>query len=191
MKSDKEIIKNLIRGDIITFDEVYKKYHKKIYSIALSYLKSKEDAEGVVQEVYLNLWRKRAGLKEKYNFDSYLFTIAYNTIKKRFSKLSREREIQKDYVRSIPLIEDSANTETEYKNLLEHANSVINRLPERQRTVYHLSIREGLSIEEISVKLGISKRTIENHLYRAKTLLKKALSDNRLSSILFICLFIQ
>ena len=100
-------------------------------------------------------------------------------------------ELQKDYVRSIPLIEDSANTETEYKNLLEHANSVINRLPERQRTVYHLSIREGLSIEEISVKLGISKRTIENHLYRAKTLLKKALSDNRLSSILFICLFIQ
>ncbi len=190
-KQTQKLIKGLQRGDTLAFDEIYRKYTKKIYSISLSYLKNKEDAEGVVQEVFLNLWRKRADLKEQGNFDSYVFTITYNTIRKQFRKLSRERKHQENYSKTISLDDDSTNTEIEYKNLLELAESAINHLPERQKLVYHLNMREGLTIKEISEKLGISIRTVENHLHRARTYLKKALSDNRLISILFVWLFIQ
>ena len=186
-----KLIKRLKRGDTFAFDEIYRKYTKKIYSISLSYLKNKEDAEGVVQEVFLNLWRKRADLKDQSNFDAYLFTITYNTIRKRFRKLSRERKYQENYSRTISIGDDSTNAEIEYKNLVELAETAISRLSERQKEVYHLNMQEGMTSEEISKKLGISRRTVENHLYRAKAYLKKSLSDSRLISILFVWFFIR
>ena len=87
--------------------------------------------------------------------------------------------------------DDSTNADIEYKNLLELAETAITQLPSRQKTVYQLRIREELTSKEIAIKLGISRRTVENHLQRATTNLKKALSDNRLISFLFMWLFIQ
>ena len=52
---DKLIIKKLKEGDILSFDYIFKKYNKKVYYFAISYLKSKEEAEDVVQEVFMNL----------------------------------------------------------------------------------------------------------------------------------------
>ncbi|MDF1573486.1 MAG: sigma-70 family RNA polymerase sigma factor [Bacteroidales bacterium] len=188
--SNKELIRGLRRGDSFVFDEIFKKYNRKIYSISISFLKSRLDAEGVVQEVFLNLWRKRADLKDELNFDSYLFTITYNTIRKRFQKLAAEKKYTEEYVRSIPIDDNSTDSEIEYRNLLELAENKINLLPPQQKKVYLLSVREGNSAEEISKMLGISKRTAENHLHRAKDYLRKALSDDRLITLLFIYLFI-
>ena len=187
----KKIIRSLQKGDVISFDEVYREYNKKIYSFSLSYLKNKEDAEGVVQEVFLALWRKRAELKSEYDIGSYLFKITYNAIRKHFRKVSRERKYLDDYGKTIRKDDDSTNADIEYKSMLEVAETAITKLPPRMKMVYHLSMREGLTSEEIAKKLRISSRTVENHLYRAKTSLKKAFSDNRLISALFICLFIQ
>ncbi len=190
-KPEIKLIKRLQKGDALAFNHIYKKYNRKIYSVSLRYLRNKEDAEGVVQEVFLNLWRKRAEIKDQHNFGSYLFTITHNIIRNQFRKLSRERKHTDDYLRSFSLYDDSTNTEIEYANLLELAEKAINDLPTRQKTVYNLCMRDGLNSEEISEKLGISRRTVENHLHRAKAYLKKALSDNRLISILFISLFIH
>lgn len=188
---DIEIIKALQRGDPFAFDQIYDKYNEKIYSVSLSFFKNSVDAEEVIQDVFLNLWRKRADLHRIENFNSYLFTITYNTIRNHFRKLSRERKHIEDYLKNLALDDDSTNAEIEYANLLELADKAISKLPPRQKSVYCLNMQEGLNIEEISVKLGISNRTVENHLHRAKLYLKKALSDKRLISILFICLFIQ
>jgi RNA polymerase sigma-70 factor (ECF subfamily) len=176
---NKKLIRNLQKGDIFSFDEIYGKYNRKIYFFSLSYLKNKDDAEGVVQEVFLNLWRKRAELKDQYNIDSYLFKIAHNLIRKHFNKLSRERKFIEDYLKSSTMVDNSAGTDFEFEILLELAEKAINKLPSRQKSVYYLSMREGLTSEEISVKLNISKRTVENHLHRAKLYLKKSLLDKR------------
>ena len=190
-KYNQKLISRLKKGDVFAFDEIYGKYNKKIYSISFSYLKSKEDAEGIVQEVFLNIWRKRADLIDQYKFDSYLFTITYNMIRKYFCRLTKQRKVQEDYGKTISLDDDSTNAEIEYNNLLDLAETAINRLPVRQRTVYLLKMRKGLTNEEISRKLRISGRTVENHLHRAKGSLKKTILDDRLISLLFIWLYIQ
>jgi len=98
---DAELIRGLQRGDEFAFDQIFRKYYKKTYSISLSYLRNREDAEDVVQEVFLNLWRKRTVLRDDYNFKSYLFTITYNTIRNQFRKLSRERKYTEDYMKTF------------------------------------------------------------------------------------------
>jgi RNA polymerase sigma-70 factor (ECF subfamily) len=187
---NKKLIRNLQKGDIFSFDEIYGKYNRKIYFFSLSYLKNKDDAEGVVQEVFLNLWRKRAELKDQYNIDSYLFKIAHNLIRKHFNKLSRKRKFIEDYLKSSTMVDNSAGTDLEFEILLELAEKAINKLPSRQKSVYYLSMREGLTSEEISEKLNISKRTAENHLHRAKLYLKKSLLDKKIISMLFFFLLI-
>jgi RNA polymerase sigma-70 factor (ECF subfamily) len=72
---DKLIIKNLKEGDVLSFDSIFKKYHKKVYYFAISYLKNKEEAEDVVQEVFINLWKYRDQINEYYVFSKYLFKI--------------------------------------------------------------------------------------------------------------------
>ena len=64
MPDDRIIITKLKKGDVLSFDRVYEMYHKRVYYFALSYLKSREEAEEIVQEVFLNLWRSREHIKE-------------------------------------------------------------------------------------------------------------------------------
>ena len=61
---DYELVRSLKRGDLFAFDKLYSKYIKKLYYFAKGYLGSKEDAEGLVQEVFLLVWNKRKKLKE-------------------------------------------------------------------------------------------------------------------------------
>ena len=70
---DKLIINKLKEGDVLSFDSIFKKYNKKVYYFAISYLKNEEDAEDVVQEVFFNLWKYRERINENYIFSKYLY----------------------------------------------------------------------------------------------------------------------
>ena len=61
---DELFLKRLINGDVISFEEIYNKYNKKIFNFSLRYLKNKVDAEEVVQEVFLKLWENCKSLKK-------------------------------------------------------------------------------------------------------------------------------
>ena len=188
---DYSIIKTLKEGDVNAFDKVFRQYNKRIYFFSLSYLKSKEEAEGIVQEVFLSLWKNRKKLKANSSFQSYLFTIAFNAIKKRFRKLEREKKHLENYSLSVNTEGKTIDVELEYNNLREILEKSLTKLPPRQKEIFLLYKREGLSAEEIAQKLDISKRTVENHLFRAKSFLRKFIVDERLLSLLFFWMFIR
>jgi RNA polymerase sigma-70 factor (family 1) len=173
--SDEDLLNGIIKGNILSYNELFKKFNKKVYWYAFSYLKNKEDAEGIVQEVFMTLWRKRADLKKQDKIDSYLFTVTFNAIRKRFRKLSREKKHLENYAQTIKIKEDSSSNDFENNNLHELLKQTINSLPPRQKTIYSLSNEEGCTLEEISQLLNISIKTVENHLHRAKTRIVKAL----------------
>jgi RNA polymerase sigma-70 factor (ECF subfamily) len=188
---DNILIKQLIKGDAFAFDEIYKKYNQKVYAFSFSNLKNREDAEGVVQEVFLNLWKDRARLNKLRNMEAWIFTISFNIIRKRFRKLARER-IHLANFSETSLSDDTATiAEIEYKDLLEKADKIIDKLPPRQKTIFLLSKKQGLSNTEISGKLNITNKTVENHLTRARAFLKKSFVDESLLTILFFGLFLK
>ena len=74
-KEDKQLVKSLKKGDLHAYDELYRKYSKKLLYFTLGYINTKEDAEGLVQEVFMIIWRKHKQLKVEQSFSSYLLSF--------------------------------------------------------------------------------------------------------------------
>jgi RNA polymerase sigma-70 factor (ECF subfamily) len=189
--SEHNVIQRIIKGDAYAFDYIYQKYNKKVYSFSMASLKNKEDAEGVVQEVFYSLWKERNKLKVVESLDAWIFSICFNIIRKHFRKQVRERKFLENLSGIMVPNDTSTVTEVEYNDLLEKAEKIIDKLPSRQKAIYILSKRDGLSNTEISTRLNITNKTVENHLTRAKAIIKRAMVDERLLSLLFFWLFLK
>ena len=84
IESESMLVRNLSKGNLLAFNTLYKEYSGRLYRFAFGYLKSEAEAEELVQEVFTIIWEKRADLKEELSFKSFLFTIAFNIIRKHF-----------------------------------------------------------------------------------------------------------
>ncbi len=169
---ENKLLKGLLKGDIIAFEYLYKKHNKRIYAFSLRYLRNKEDAEGVAQEVFLKLWENCKKLHKNSNLNAWIYTVTFNAIKKRFRKLSTEKRHLENHSASIESGREEIS-EVEYHDMLEKATQLIEKLPPQQKRVFLLRIERELSCDEMAEKLNISKKTAENHLNRARLYIKK------------------
>jgi RNA polymerase sigma-70 factor (family 1) len=182
---DKLIIKKLKKNDVLSFDYIFKKYNKKVYYFAKSYLKNKEDTEDVVQEVFFNLWKYRGRINENYIFSKYLFKITYNATCKKFRKQASDKKQMEEVLKKVILEDNSTDLEIEYNNLLETANLLIEKLPSRKKDIFLLSTNENLTSEQIATQMNISKKSVDNYLSIVKTSLRKSIYYLHILSILF------
>jgi RNA polymerase sigma-70 factor (ECF subfamily) len=155
----------------------------------LKYLKSVEEAEELVQSVFLKLWENQQNLKKGTSFKSYLFTIAYNEI----CNLFRRRKYQQKYAAETkianPEFSDTSENQINYSSILQQVEIIIAKLPEKQRTVFIKSRIEGKPTKEIASELGLSPGTVDNYISEALKLIRKNLKGEHLSLLLFFSLF--
>jgi len=179
-----KLVRGLKRGDVDPFNELFDHYSSKLYHFAFGYLKSKEEAEELVQDVFTKVWEKRSQLNEEYQFQSYLFTIAFNQIKKHF----RSKNLLETYLEHASqslAYETTTQSEVGYRELKDIVNQLINRMPDKRRLVFLKSRMEGKNAQEIAVEMEISKKTAENHLHAALKFLKAELAKEHLLGLLF------
>jgi len=191
MVEKKEIIKRFKEGDAEAFDTIYHLYSKKLFHFARGLVKNDNASRDLVQEIFINLWNKRDLVDVNLNFDNYLFTIAYNSVRKYFRKRTIETKAIDHLIRNSPDVIESVDSTMIYNELLEIANKAVENLPPQRKTVYKLSKQEGLKIKEIAEKLHISTRTAENHLAKALKYLKEELSGISLLTLLFFHVFLK
>lgn len=186
---DNELIENLRKGDVEAFDLVYEKYAQKLYVFSLKYLKSAGEAEELVQSVFLKLWENQRNLKKETSFKSYLFTIAYNEI----CNLFRRRKYQKKFVAET-LTEkretsDITENQIDYESVLQQIETIIARLPEKQKIIFIKSRMEGKPSKEIAAELGLSPGTVDNYISEALRFIRGNLKNKHFSLVLFFSLF--
>lgn len=191
MLIEKGIIEKFTKGNARAFDEIYHQYSKKVYNFALGLLKDKDIAGEIVQVVFVNLWEKRNNVDITLNFENYLFTMAYNAIRKYFRKKSIETKVKDFLLKNSPEFIEDTDGVVIYNELLELANKTIEKLPPKRKIVYKLSRQEGMKIKEIAGRLNISPRTAETHLSKALKYLKEELISISLLTLLFYHLFIS
>jgi RNA polymerase sigma-70 factor (family 1) len=185
---EEQWVKNLKSGDIEAFNELFGYYGQRLYHFSYRYLRSEPECEELVQEVFTRIWEKHSELKEDLSFRSYIFTIAFNIIRKYF----RSRIQAKAYYES-QLMEDfhlETSQKINFNSLKNQLNNLVSMLPVRRREIFMKSRMEGLSIREIADDLKISKKTVENQLTEALKFIRNHLMDERLAGILFLYLFV-
>lgn len=186
---DSELIESLRKGDVDAFDMVYKKYAQKLYAFSLKYLKSVEEAEGLVQSVFLKVWENQQTLKKETSFKSYLFTIAYNEICNLFRQRKYQQQYAADAKATHPRFSDTSESQINYFSILQQVEIIIAKLPEKQRSVFIKSRIEGKSTKEIASELGLSSGTVDNYISDTLKLIRTKLKGEHLSLLLFCSLF--
>jgi RNA polymerase sigma-70 factor (ECF subfamily) len=189
IKNESLLISNLTKGNLLAFNTLYNEYSNRLYRFALGYLKSEDEAEELVQEVFTKIWEKRADLKEELSFKSFLFTIAFNIIRKHFRTKAYLSEYFKTEIRAD--LDMQTTQKITYNSLYQYITELVNQLPERRKEIFIKSRFEGLSIKEIAEKLKISHKTVENQLTEALKFIRNKLNRESLSFILFFLLFIS
>jgi RNA polymerase sigma-70 factor (family 1) len=187
---DDELVEKLREGDLEAFDAVFEKYGDRLFGFALQYLKSKEETEGLVQEVFLKIWKKRKTLKKDSSLKSYLFTITYHNICKFF----RKKQLQEKLKKEIGLASDiSVDTEEQinYNSTLEQIEKLIEQLPPKQKTIFNKSRKEGKSTREIAHEMHLAPGTVDNHISAALKFLRKHISGSNLALLLLLAVFLN
>jgi RNA polymerase sigma-70 factor (family 1) len=188
-ENESALVNNLSKGNLLAFNTLYNIYSSRLYRFAVGYLKSDEEAEELVQEVFTIVWEKRAKLKQELSFKSFLFTIAFNLIRKHF----RTKAYLSDYFKAET--RNDLDTETSqkitYDSLHQYIINLVNQLPGRRKEIFIKSRFEGLSITEISEKLKISHKTVENQLTDALKFIRTNLNKESIPVLLFFVLFLS
>ncbi len=189
MPKTDNLVKLLKGGDVGAFNQLFELYSHRLYAFGLKYLKSTADAEELVQDVFLKIWRNRGRLKEEKSFQAYLFTIAFNQIKKYFQNTSLYIE------ENLSVVSDQGDSLPEqsitYRFMLDHISALLKKLPPKRQMIFNLSRFEGKSAAEISKQLGISPKTVDNQVSEVIRYLKEQLKDSGPLVGLFFYLFLS
>ncbi|HET7180079.1 MAG TPA: RNA polymerase sigma-70 factor [Chryseosolibacter sp.] len=178
MSEEKAILMQFKVGDVAAFDRIYHRYNKKLCNFASRLIKDYDTGVEIVQDVFVTLWERHEQVNTELNFNNYIFTITYNSIRKHFRNKSIETKV-KDYLLSNSRgTMENTDGAIMYNELLDLANKTIEKLPPKRKLVYKLSREEGMRAKEIAAHLNISTRTAENHLAKALKFLEKELVGN-------------
>ena len=169
---EKALVLQLKEGDEKAFTTLYKLYWAKVYNFSRLYLTSTEEAEEVVQSVFVKVWEARMFIKENENFKGFLFIITRNIIFNQFRKSFNEKTYKLTVLNSTNEAYDIEN-EMEASDLKLYINKLIEELPPRQCEVFKMSREKHLSYKEIAKELSISEKTVERHINEALKFLRK------------------
>ncbi len=170
--SEKELLRQIARGDEASFSYIFEQYQDKVYKAAWLYLKSDALAKEVVQDVFIKLWSKRTELGGVLSFSSWFMTLAKNHIIDYVRKLAVRETAQQQWANDGPVHENSTDYKaraSQYERLLEEA---MGELSPQQQAVFKLARARGLTYEQIAQELSLAPSTVKTHMARALSSIK-------------------
>jgi RNA polymerase sigma-70 factor (ECF subfamily) len=189
---DNSLIDQLQNGNKNAFKMLFDKYGTRLYQFSLKYLRDKEDTEDLLNEVFMKIWENRHNLKTNTSFHSYLFTIAYNNIRQRFLKKSREEKYIQTFAKENLVDSSDVEDQVDYILLVQKINKIIDLLPTRRKEIFELSYKAELKNREIADKLSLSEQFVKNQLSIArKYIIGNIKGNNTIAGILFLYLLVN
>ena len=171
--TDETLMKNIGGGDRPAFDELYDRYHERLFYYFYRMLGScEETANDFLQDIFLKIIDKPQLFNPAYSFRKWIFSVAHNMCKNEYRKrVTRNTVLQATFSENVP--DETDFSEENKSRLLETAFSKMNGLSEKSREILVLKYRENFSLEEISEILNLPKGTVKSRLFYARNELAK------------------
>jgi len=173
------LIEKIREGDEYAFEIAFLKYYTPLCRYIWKYVRSKDLAEEVVQEVFAAIWEMRDGLDANGHLKGLLYETgrnkALNYIKHQKIVSKYLSEAKKQNSHKPYSYED--NLDPDDHAFFQAARNAIDNLPPKASRIYKLNQHEGLTYKEIAGYLGISVRTVESQMRRSLQILRECLSE--------------
>lgn len=182
------IVKGLGQDNKKALDELYQYYYPRLYGFSKGFLKVEDDIDDILQDVFVKIWLNRRKINNVKTFNSWIFTITKNAILTYFREKTRHNEFE-SRLQQLATTEVVLNADVEYEDLKKQTDLIIDKLPEKRKEIFRLSREEGMSYKEISEKMGISIKTVEDHMLHSLRYLRDQLKGIDILTLLYISLF--
>jgi len=167
-----DVVESLVRGtrsgDREAFVALTRLYQQKVFVLAYSFFRNKEDAVDLVQDVFLRIFEKIDSFQEDRSFEAWLIQVARNLCIDRYRKSRGRREMESGVrVDEIPLPDDRSPDAGRSSDLKDILTRSVDRLAERQRTIFLMRHVNQMGNEEIARVLNISTGTVKSLHFKA------------------------
>lgn len=190
-KNQKDIVNALTQGSEHAFEKLFRLYFPRLTNYARTFLDSRQEAEDLVQDIFVQIWNNKEDIDTERQFSSYLFTLVknrcLNLLKKRvvddkFKTASARMASEELYHISFEMEDDFESMEVKLNTELE---KVMCEMPDRCQVAFRLKWFEGKKIREIAEEMEISTTMVDKHLAKGLQIARQKLSPD-----MFLFLFI-
>jgi RNA polymerase sigma-70 factor (ECF subfamily) len=176
--TDEQLIISLRKGDADAFTEIYERYWNKLLVYTMRVIRQQHDAEDIVQELFVSIWRRRDVLDIEHALSTYL----YNSVRYLAFRYIEKNSTYSDYLQRLAariageeINAPGLEAEIFGRELEGQIDQLIQQLPEKMQEVFILSRRHHLSYKEIADRLSISEETVRKQIYKSLQILRSRL----------------
>lgn len=160
--------KDIISGDEISFEKLFKKYYNSLYRFGNFYFRDKDLVEDSIHDVFLEIWKYKSNLNPDVKVKAYLYSCFKNRV---FKKMNISRRIftihEEQYNPEFEFSVEEILIRNEYEaEKIQQLNHLINQLSPKQKEIIYLRYFENLSLEDISTIMNINYQSVKNLLHR-------------------------
>jgi RNA polymerase sigma-70 factor (ECF subfamily) len=164
---DGPLLLQLKKGDRTAFDDIFNRYADPILTYIRGRLDGSEEAEDVLQEVFMRLWHKHQSIVIHSSFRNYLYTIVQHCISDHLRAGKRKRYTLTHELQDQTEQRPQPDEQYQYKQVYHIWKGAMNTLPGQMRRIYAMKNEEQLTVKEIASELELSEQTVKNQLHTA------------------------
>lgn len=166
-----QLVKDLKQGDLKAFDAIYTEYHQRLYFFIKKKTQSDFLAEEVVQLTFIKIWNCKEMLNSHVDLSIQLFHMARQVMIDELRKEATRNKYEGESAHT-PFSDNLTNI-IEAKDLMRIFDEELSEMPTARKLIFNLSRDKGLTHKEISEMMGISTKTVENHITKVLSQLKQ------------------
>jgi RNA polymerase sigma-70 factor (family 1) len=175
--TDTQLVDNIRQGDIKSFELLFNQYAQHLVRYATTIVKDTDEAEDIVQQLFVGVWAKKEVLEVNTSIKSYLYKSVYNS---SLNKI-KQQTVKESYAEYFNYVSDGttagAAVEIERKETDSAIQQAIEELPEQCRIIFKMSRFEQLKYQQIADQMGLSVKTVENQMGKALKHMRVRLKD--------------
>lgn len=176
MPEKNDIIQSCIRGERLAQKALYQRYKNKMFVLCLRYANCREDAEDILQEGFVKVFRDMHQYSGAGNFEGWIRKVVLR-VALQYIRKQRQFQFTSDFERLENTLSTEVETEPFDRELVKKVLHLMRKMPVGFRTVLNLYIMEGYSHQQIADELNISVGTSKSQLNRAKKYLRELVEE--------------
>ncbi|MDR2284212.1 MAG: RNA polymerase sigma-70 factor [Sphingobacterium sp.] len=185
-----EVLQRLKAGDHAAFEVLYNLYAKPLYWKLKRMVKDTEEADELLQNLFVKVWERREQINIQQSFEAYLYRVAQHMAVDYFRRLERQSRLQDEVSKSSTEVDGDTEAQLIAKETQQLLDEAIAKLPEQRRRAFILCKIEGKTYLEAAEIMQISPNTVHNHLVKAVQSVKNHLAQSGRDIAILTLLFL-